>query len=43
MAPPPETPAGETTPAGNLKPCPNCGKEIPPEYLVCPFCGSVTQ
>jgi RNA polymerase subunit RPABC4/transcription elongation factor Spt4 len=29
--------------ATNLKPCPNCGKEIPPEYLVCPFCGSVTQ
>jgi RNA polymerase subunit RPABC4/transcription elongation factor Spt4 len=29
--------------AGALKPCPNCGKEIPPEYLVCPFCGSVTQ
>ncbi len=28
---------------GPLKPCPNCGKEIPPEYLVCPFCGAVTQ
>ena len=28
---------------GALKPCPNCRKEIPPEYLVCPFCGSVTQ
>ncbi|HXW66400.1 MAG TPA: zinc ribbon domain-containing protein [Thermoplasmata archaeon] len=28
---------------GALRPCPNCGKEIPPEYLVCPFCGAVTQ
>ena len=32
-------PATET----NLKSCPNCAKEIPPEYLVCPFCGAVTQ
>jgi len=40
-APPPApTPAPA---AGAMKPCPNCGKEIPPEYLVCPFCGSVTQ
>ncbi|HTS32513.1 MAG TPA: zinc ribbon domain-containing protein [Thermoplasmata archaeon] len=29
--------------AESLRPCPNCGKEIPREYLVCPFCGSVTQ
>ena len=37
-------PAAPPAPApGALKPCPNCGKEIPPEYLVCPFCGSVTQ
>ncbi len=28
---------------GALAPCPSCGKEIPPEYLVCPFCGAVTQ
>ncbi len=35
-APPPATEA-------NLKACPNCAKEIPPEYLVCPFCGAVTQ
>jgi RNA polymerase subunit RPABC4/transcription elongation factor Spt4 len=37
--------AAAPTPAGgpSLKPCPNCGKEIPPEYLVCPFCGAVTQ
>ena len=40
-APPSATPTA--APAGNLKPCPNCGKEIPPEYLVCPFCGAVTQ
>ncbi len=37
-APPPGAPAG-----GPLKACPSCGKEIPPEYLVCPFCGAVTQ
>ncbi len=51
MAPLPYAPGGMTAPpaapapAGpsNLKPCPNCGKEIPPEYLVCPFCGAVTQ
>jgi RNA polymerase subunit RPABC4/transcription elongation factor Spt4 len=30
-------------PAGGLKSCPTCGKEIPGDYLVCPFCGSVTQ
>ena len=30
-------------PGAGLKACPNCGKEIPPEYLVCPFCGAVTQ
>ncbi|HYA10677.1 MAG TPA: zinc ribbon domain-containing protein [Thermoplasmata archaeon] len=39
-APPMPAPAA---PAAAMKPCPNCGKEIPPEYLVCPFCGSVTQ
>jgi RNA polymerase subunit RPABC4/transcription elongation factor Spt4 len=46
-APPPPPPAaGAAAPAAGasgLKPCPNCGKEIPPEYLVCPFCGAVTQ
>jgi len=47
-APAPETkaPSAPLPPppgAGGLKPCPSCGKEIPPEYLVCPFCGSVTQ
>jgi RNA polymerase subunit RPABC4/transcription elongation factor Spt4 len=26
-----------------LKACPSCGKEIPAEYLVCPFCNAVTQ
>jgi RNA polymerase subunit RPABC4/transcription elongation factor Spt4 len=29
--------------AGGLKACPTCHKEIPGDYLVCPFCGSVTQ
>jgi len=41
-APLPST-APPPPPAGGLKACPNCGKEIPPEYLVCPFCGAVTQ
>ncbi|MGI0130975.1 MAG: zinc-ribbon domain-containing protein [Thermoplasmata archaeon] len=41
---PPAAAAAPTAPGGGaLKPCPNCGKEIPPEYLVCPFCGAVTQ
>ncbi|MGP8077569.1 MAG: double zinc ribbon domain-containing protein [Thermoplasmata archaeon] len=44
--PPPDStppPPAAAPAAGGLKPCPNCRKEIPPEYLVCPFCGSVTQ
>lgn len=47
--PPPSSGAGTATvppPAAggaNLKACPNCGKEIPSEYLVCPFCNAVTQ
>ncbi|MCI4330654.1 MAG: hypothetical protein L3K19_02260 [Thermoplasmata archaeon] len=28
---------------GGMKPCQTCGKEIPPDYLVCPFCGAVTR
>ncbi len=28
---------------GALRPCPSCAKQIPPDYLVCPFCGAVTQ
>jgi RNA polymerase subunit RPABC4/transcription elongation factor Spt4 len=41
----PQAPTGEApmASAAPLKACPNCGKEIPPEYLVCPFCGAVTQ
>jgi len=35
---PPPAPGG-----AGLKACPNCGKEIPTEYLVCPFCNAVTQ
>ena len=49
-APPPSSPATTTTtvpPAAaggaGLKSCPSCGKEIPSEYLVCPFCNAVTQ
>jgi len=40
-AAPSEAPAAPAT--AGMKPCSNCGKEIPPEYLVCPFCGAVTQ
>jgi len=49
MAPPPPVTGSAAAaapigaPGGPLKACPNCGKEIPPEYLVCPFCGAVTQ
>ncbi|MCI4354859.1 MAG: zinc ribbon domain-containing protein, partial [Thermoplasmata archaeon] len=35
--------APPAAPVAGMKPCSNCGKEIPPEYLVCPFCGAVTQ
>jgi RNA polymerase subunit RPABC4/transcription elongation factor Spt4 len=36
-------PAAAAAPPAPMKACSNCGKEIPPEYLVCPFCGAVTQ
>ncbi|MFI5419257.1 MAG: hypothetical protein ACHQ2Y_10270, partial [Candidatus Lutacidiplasmatales archaeon] len=42
----PATSAGAPTPepaAAAMKACSNCSKEIPPDYLVCPFCGAVTQ
>jgi RNA polymerase subunit RPABC4/transcription elongation factor Spt4 len=39
----PAQPPSSTPPSAGMKPCSNCGKEIPPEYLVCPFCGAVTQ
>ena len=43
-APPPTAvPPPPASGGTSLKPCPNCGKEIPPEYLVCPLCGAVTQ
>jgi RNA polymerase subunit RPABC4/transcription elongation factor Spt4 len=41
-APPAETPTAAPAGAG-LKACPSCGKEIPSEYLVCPFCNAVTS
>jgi RNA polymerase subunit RPABC4/transcription elongation factor Spt4 len=43
---PPSTSAAVPPPAAGgagLKACPSCGKEIPTEYLVCPFCNAVTQ
>ncbi|MGP8075632.1 MAG: hypothetical protein ACLP8Y_02705 [Thermoplasmata archaeon] len=42
----PTTSAAVPPPAAGgagLKACPSCGKEIPTEYLVCPFCNAVTQ
>jgi RNA polymerase subunit RPABC4/transcription elongation factor Spt4 len=32
-----------TAPAGGMRACANCGKEIPSDFLVCPFCGAVTR
>jgi RNA polymerase subunit RPABC4/transcription elongation factor Spt4 len=34
-----------SAPAGGtgMRPCSNCGKEIPSDFLVCPFCGAVTR
>jgi RNA polymerase subunit RPABC4/transcription elongation factor Spt4 len=40
---PPASAAPAAAPQAPMKACSNCGKEIPPEYLVCPFCGAVTQ
>ncbi len=44
-APPPTSTTVPPAAAGGagLKACPSCGKEIPAEYLVCPFCNAVTQ
>ena len=46
-AAPPTTPTTTVPPpapgGAGLKACPSCGKEIPAEYLVCPFCNAVTQ
>ncbi|HLY76269.1 MAG TPA: zinc ribbon domain-containing protein, partial [Thermoplasmata archaeon] len=43
---PTPTPASDTPAvaagAEGAKSCPNCGKQINAEFLVCPFCGSVT-
>ncbi|HTT26139.1 MAG TPA: zinc ribbon domain-containing protein, partial [Thermoplasmata archaeon] len=47
-APAPTAPPAGPAPAAPgggpaMKACGNCGKEIPPDYLVCPFCGAVTR
>jgi RNA polymerase subunit RPABC4/transcription elongation factor Spt4 len=34
--------AAAAPPAVGMKNCPNCGKQINADFLVCPFCGSVT-
>ena len=43
----PSAPAAVVPPpaagGAGLKACPSCGKEIPAEYLVCPFCNAVTS
>jgi len=42
--PPAAAPTPTTPPTGaGLKACPSCGKDIPSEYLVCPFCNAVTS
>jgi len=44
-AAPPKTPpgTGAAPAAAGFKNCPGCGKEIPGDYLICPFCSSVVQ
>ncbi|HEV2428508.1 MAG TPA: zinc ribbon domain-containing protein, partial [Thermoplasmata archaeon] len=53
-APPPAAPRRDAAPAASAAPastppaagmitCPNCQKEVPSDYYVCPFCGAVTQ
>jgi RNA polymerase subunit RPABC4/transcription elongation factor Spt4 len=41
-APPPSAAAAPVSPDA-MKVCGSCQKEIPAVYLVCPFCGAVTQ
>ncbi len=38
---PPE--AAPAAPSAGFKACPSCAKEIPADYLICPFCSSVVQ
>jgi RNA polymerase subunit RPABC4/transcription elongation factor Spt4 len=40
-APPPS--AADAPGSPGLRACANCSKEIPTDFLVCPFCGSVTR
>jgi RNA polymerase subunit RPABC4/transcription elongation factor Spt4 len=40
--PPATTAPSGAAPAVGMKNCPNCGKQINADFLVCPFCGSVT-
>jgi RNA polymerase subunit RPABC4/transcription elongation factor Spt4 len=39
---PPEE-SGSAEAAAGMRACGNCGKEIPSDFLVCPFCGAVTR
>ncbi len=42
-APAPEAASSAGPEGPGLKACSNCGKEIPTDFLVCPFCGAVTH
>ena len=39
---PAAAPAAPSAATQGMKNCPNCGKQINADFLVCPFCGSVT-
>ncbi|MCI4345531.1 MAG: zinc ribbon domain-containing protein [Thermoplasmata archaeon] len=44
VTPPAETESsGGSAPPGGMRACANCSKEIPSDFLVCPFCGAVTR
>ncbi|MCI4323946.1 MAG: zinc ribbon domain-containing protein, partial [Thermoplasmata archaeon] len=36
-------PAANAASSGTMRACTNCSKEIPSDFLVCPFCGAVTR
>ncbi|MCI4335073.1 MAG: zinc ribbon domain-containing protein, partial [Thermoplasmata archaeon] len=49
-APPPpaaepdaEAAPSDSPPGAGMRACSNCSKEIPSDFLVCPFCGAVTR
>jgi RNA polymerase subunit RPABC4/transcription elongation factor Spt4 len=40
---PEEAPTSGAPPGAGMRACANCSKEIPSDFLVCPFCGAVTR